>query len=632
MVGPDARTRGPLATAAAVATFAAAAAQGSRRHGWRHLRFARSCQRDQRRLSLLARLTVPEVSPEWAPLAQGAERFCGVQQQLQVSAFAQRAGSSCVAVVKGNVADAQDVPTRLHSECLFGDVFGSSRCDCGAQLHTYMEQVLGNGATSCGILLYLKGQEGKGIGLVNKLRAYALQDSPEQLSEGDANLRLGFPVDARRYGGARAALRSLRVRSITLYTNSSRKASALGSVVAAVAPWLRASQRWGEPSPVTSAGRAFVTGRVARGAAGAALAGHSAFCRFASKLFPGAGQLRRLAGRGLCLQAFQQETEEERLRLDAEARAAMAEHMVRVEALAQAGNTRAQRTAWKWKVRKRIWDYLEDNDLAERPRPVHNRIPNFKGSTEAGKRLAALPEFSKAQVVKVNPDTPQRSVRIAALEQKKVLYVPQPRLRTGFFSRLMPGSVTPQDFRFASTPGGMRQFAQPLGLDDRTKIDIIVVGSTAVNPDTGARVGKGEGFAELEYGILRLLGQIDDSTPVVTCVHDCQVVRENMPPEGISLMKHDVPVDIIVTPTQIFRVDPQKRWPKPVGIYWDLLSREKLNQVKILRTLKEELEAKTGQTLSIAEEEEALPPLAKRGGRGGAGTGVGQGSRRGPSV
>merc|ERR1712060_293544 len=97
--------------------------------------------------------------------------------------------------------------------------------------------------------------------------------------------------------------------------------------------------------------------------------------------------------------------------------------------------------------------------------------------------------------------------------------------------------------------------------------DIVVVGSTAVNPENGARVGKGEGFAELEYGILRLLGQVDENTPVVTCVHDCQVVSESMPPAGIGLMKHDVPVDIIVTPTQIIRVDSAKRFPKPTGIY-----------------------------------------------------------------
>mmetsp|Transcript_150411 Transcript_150411/g.464118 ORF Transcript_150411/g.464118 Transcript_150411/m.464118 type:complete len:333 (+) Transcript_150411:161-1159(+) len=294
----------------------------------------------------------------------------------------------------------------------------------------------------------------------------------------------------------------------------------------------------------------------------------------------------------------------------------MEQYMVQIEELAEQGNVRAQKTAWKWKVRKKVWNYLEDNDLADFPRPVHHRIPNFKGSADTGRRVAGLPEFKAAKVVKVNPDTPQKSVRVAALEAEKVLYVPQPRLRTGFFSRITPGSLPRSKFNFAATAGGMKQLAEPLGLDDRTTIDIVVVGSTAVNPETGARVGKGEGFAELEYGMLRQLGMIDESTPVVTCVHDSQVVTEGLPPPGQVLMTHDVPVDIIVTPQRIIRVDPAKRLPKPTGIYWNLLSQQKLAQIRVLRKLKDIIEQETGSTLELAAQEEALPPLAKRGQRG----------------
>lgn len=305
--------------------------------------------------------------------------------------------------------------------------------------------------------------------------------------------------------------------------------------------------------------------------------------------------------------------------MDTEAREGMEAYMVQIERLAEEGNVRAQKTAWKWRIRKQVWNYLEDNDLADFPRPVHHRIPNFKGSAAAGKRLAQLPEFEAAKVVKVNPDTPQKSVRVAVLEAMKTLYVPQPRLRTGFFSRIEPGRVPQNKFSYAATAGGMKELAYPLGLDDRTKIDIVVVGSTAVNPENGARVGKGEGFAELEYGMMRQLGMIDESTPVITCVHDCQVVRENMPPKGKGMMVHDVPVDIIVTPTQIIRVNPATRLPKPTGIYWDLLSKEKIAQIKVLRTLKALIERETGQILQLAVQEEALPPLAQRGDRGGDG-------------
>lgn len=72
-------------------------------------------------------------------------------------------------------------------------------------------------------------------------------------------------------------------------------------------------------------------------------------------------------------------------------------------------------------MRKKVWNFLEDNDLAEFPRPVHHRIPNFKGSAKAGERLAELPEFINAKVVKVNPDTPQKAVRVAALRSEKFL-------------------------------------------------------------------------------------------------------------------------------------------------------------------------------------------------------------------
>eukprot|EP00931_Biecheleriopsis_adriatica_P068894 TRINITY_DN42788_c0_g1_i1.p1 TRINITY_DN42788_c0_g1~~TRINITY_DN42788_c0_g1_i1.p1 ORF type:complete len:431 (+),score=80.45 TRINITY_DN42788_c0_g1_i1:28-1320(+) len=327
--------------------------------------------------------------------------------------------------------------------------------------------------------------------------------------------------------------------------------------------------------------------------------------------------VRRRSSRSCCCQAFRQkETEAERLRLDREARAGMEEYMVRIEKLAEEGNVRAQKTAWKWKIRKKVWNYLEDNNIADFPRPVHHRIPNFKGSKQAGERLATLPEFMNAKVVKINPDTPQKSVRVATLEAQKTLYVPQPRLRTGFFSRILPGEVPPERYNFAATARGMKELANPLGLDDRTKIDVVVIGSSAVNPVNGARIGKGEGFAELEYGMMRELGMIDENTPVITTIHDSQVISEDFPPKGKGMMVHDVPVDIIVTPTQIIRVPEETRLPKPTGIYWDILSKQKIAEIKVLRSLKALLEKESGKTLELAEQEEALPPLAQRGQRG----------------
>lgn len=269
------------------------------------------------------------------------------------------------------------------------------------------------------------------------------------------------------------------------------------------------------------------------------------------------------------------------------------------------------RTPWKWEIRQRIWDLMEAKDIARFPRPVHHRIPNFVGADVAAARLAELPEFQSAQCIKVNPDTPQRPVRHAVLAGKKTLLTPQPRLRTGFFSTVdmstLPSLVQIED---CTTSKGVAKWGTPVTLHDSYTVDLVVVGSTAVCPTTGARVGKGEGFAELEWGILSAQGNLDPTTTlVVTTVHDEQVVSDI--PAG-SLTKHDVPVDVIVTPTRVIRVP--NRAPKPSGIFWDLLSPQKLGQIRVLRQLKEEIEQREGRPLPTGPDE-VLPPVAKKSGR-----------------
>jgi len=129
-----------------------------------------------------------------------------------------RGGAEHVAMVRGEVWGADDVPTRLHSECLTGDIMGSLRCDCRGQLARALEVV---GSQPRGIVLYLR-QEGRGIGLANKIRAYHLQQSRD-LDTVDANLALGFRDDERDYGVAVAMLRTLGVRSVKLMTNNPDK-------------------------------------------------------------------------------------------------------------------------------------------------------------------------------------------------------------------------------------------------------------------------------------------------------------------------------------------------------------------------------------------------------------------------
>lgn len=130
-------------------------------------------------------------------------------------------GDEQVALVYGDIEE-EGMLTRLHSECLTGDAFGSTHCECGPQLSTALREIVAAGR---GILIYLRGHEGRGIGLLGKLRAMKLQ--AEGLDTVEANLALGLPVDARDYGVAAEILHDLGVRSVRLLSNNPRKLEAL---------------------------------------------------------------------------------------------------------------------------------------------------------------------------------------------------------------------------------------------------------------------------------------------------------------------------------------------------------------------------------------------------------------------
>lgn len=255
------------------------------------------------------------------------------------------------------------------------------------------------------------------------------------------------------------------------------------------------------------------------------------------------------------------------------------------------------RRAKKATIRQKTWDLMEKtNSVRDFPRPCHERIPNFKGKEHASELLSHLDAFKAANVVKVNPSLAQMEFRQHVLFANKTLIVPSPSLAPtaanedsdgDVFCYMIPGeALSNTKKRKAITKAGSVKFGHPLLLDWSLvgHIDLVVVGSVAVTQE-GVRLGKGMGYAELEWGILVELGVIDESTVVATSVHERQIVPKALLPVDI-MEAHDLPVDIIVTNRRVIHV--KGRLKKPIhGVIWDLLTDKDMEDMAILRLLKE---------------------------------------------
>jgi len=232
--------------------------------------------------------------------------------------------------------------------------------------------------------------------------------------------------------------------------------------------------------------------------------------------------------------------------------------------------------AIKRQLRSRVWQALRDNKLARFP-GARGRIPNFVGAEAAAKHLQRTRVWRDAQTIKCNPDSPQRPIRRTALDAGKLVYMPVPRLRSDeAFYELDPAVLDETQYWHASSIKGAAELGRPIGVTQVAAIDLIVTGCVAVTR-AGGRLGKGGGYSDLEYAVLRELGLVAEDTPIATTVHSLQLVRKT----ELPMTAHDISIDVIATETKVIRT--RNRPPRPEGVLWDHLDDEKIDAIPILR-------------------------------------------------
>jgi len=229
----------------------------------------------------------------------------------------------------------------------------------------------------------------------------------------------------------------------------------------------------------------------------------------------------------------------------------------------------------KQSLRESVWDELEAEGVARFPFPPHGRIPNFVGAPDAGDRLAATDAWTDAAVVKANPDAPQLPLRRRALRAGKTVYMAVPRLASEEpFYELDPDRLDEAAYDDAATVSKVADYADTVAVDDMAAVDLVLSGSVAVS-ERGARVGKGEGYSDLEWAVLAMDGLVDDGTTVATTVHERQV-RDVPEPDA-----HDVPMDLVCTPDRTVRTGTP--YDRPTGLDADRLDDERLAEIPVLR-------------------------------------------------
>lgn len=225
----------------------------------------------------------------------------------------------------------------------------------------------------------------------------------------------------------------------------------------------------------------------------------------------------------------------------------------------------------KQAVRERIWNLLEREGAT--PVGVRGRIPAFVGAELAADRLARLPAWQQARVVKAVPDKAQQPVRARALREGKLLYMAVPKLAGQHpFVRLDPAKLTVPVEQAAENKTAL-EVGEPIRVADMQPVDLVICGSVAVNRP-GVRLGKGAGYSDIEVALLVEAGLLGERTTIVTTVHDLQVLDHELPEAA-----HDFSVDLIVTPTRVITCGPPRR---PNGLDWSLLTQAQVAAMPVL--------------------------------------------------
>ena len=235
--------------------------------------------------------------------------------------------------------------------------------------------------------------------------------------------------------------------------------------------------------------------------------------------------------------------------------------------------------AAKAALRDEVWTALTEARAARFP-GARNRISNFVGAEAAAERLRATAEWARAATLKANPDSAQLPVRQRALEDGRTVYMAVPRLAEPEpFFLLDPAHLADPPRKAASIAGASRS-ARRVSVAELEPVDLVVTGCVAVGAD-GARLGKGGGFADLEFALAAAAGLIGPATLVATTVHELQV----RPAGAIPTAAHDAPVDLVVTPERVIDCRP-RRGPRPTdGIRWAELTDEKIAAIPLLAAL-----------------------------------------------